>query len=236
MADQIIYAIGDVHGEAGMLDKLHAAIFARHEWKHPDAPMKLIHLGDYVDRGPDSCGVIETLIKLEGRDDIEVVNLRGNHEQMMLDAYEDEADNSGSRMHWLINGGDATLESYGKRGFEDPPKSHLQWLHDLPTIHLEPERKLVFVHAGVDPKTFPDCDPRIHLWTRSPRFFDPNRWDVGDLKGWQVVHGHTPTKNFQPQTAGAPARRYNLDTGAVYGGVLTAGVFADGEPVEFISV
>jgi serine/threonine protein phosphatase 1 len=236
MSGEVIYAIGDVHGEAEMLDRLHAAIFARHERNHSGAPLKLIHLGDYVDRGPDSCGVIETLMRLEGRDDIETINLRGNHEQMMLEAYEDGADHSGARMHWLINGGDAALESYARRGFEDPPQSHLRWLNDLPTLHLEPKRNLVFVHAGVDPKTFPHCDPRIHLWTRSPRFYDPTRWDIGALKGWQVVHGHTPTRDFRPQAAGAPARRFNLDTGAVYGGQLSAGIFAPDKEVEFLSV
>ncbi|MEM5515626.1 metallophosphoesterase family protein [Henriciella sp. AS95] len=236
MADDIIYAIGDVHGEAEMLDKLHAAIFARHEREHPRARLKLIHLGDYIDRGPDSCGVIETLMKLEGRDDVEVVNLRGNHEQMMLDAYEDGASHNGARMHWLMNGGDATLESYAHRGFEDPPQSHMQWLHQLPSLYLENERKIAFVHAGVDPKSFPNCDRRIHLWSRSPRFYDPTRWDNGELKGWQVVHGHTPTKDFEPQAAGAPARRFNLDTGAVYGGQLSAGIFAPGKEVEFLSV
>lgn len=233
MKQAVIYAIGDVHGEAGRLHALHDALFTRHGARTDSRPMKLVHLGDYVDRGPDSYDVIETVRAMEKREDVETVNLRGNHEQMMIEAYDE---NSDARLHWLMNGGDATLESYARRGFEDPPEHHLDWLRALPTLHLDETAGIAFVHAGVDPRTFPDCEDRIHLWTRSPRFMDPGRWVSGALDGWRVVHGHTPTPGFEPQAAGEPARRFNLDTGAVYGGKLTAGIFAPGEPVEFLSV
>lgn len=233
MDQPVIYAIGDVHGEADRLKALHAAIFRHHRETGGERPIKLVHLGDYVDRGPDSFDVIETVRSLETREDVEVVNLRGNHEQMMIDAYEEGSD---SRLHWLINGGDATLESYIRRGFQDPHDDHLDWLRHLPTIHLDEGAKIAFVHAGIDPLVFPDCGDRIHMWTRSKRFLDPSRWSFERMEDWRVVHGHTPTKDFEPHAAGSPARRFNLDTGAVYGGKLSAGVFAPGQPVEFLSV
>lgn len=232
MMQPVIYAIGDVHGEAARLRALHEEIFAYHRKRHPNEAIKLIHLGDYIDRGPDSCGVIEQLMVLEKQAGVETVNLRGNHEQMMLDAYSDPSD---SRLIWLMNGGDATIASYARRGLEDPPEAHLAWLRSLPTLHLEEYEKLAFVHAGVDPATFPDSGERTHMWTRSRRFFDTDGWGVSALRDWRVVHGHTPTPGFEPQAAGAPAQRFNLDTGAVYGGKLTAGVFAPHAPVEYLA-
>ena len=231
----VLYAIGDVHGELVRLRELHEAVFDFHERTYPELKLKLIHLGDYIDRGPDSAGVIQLLMDMEADPAIDIVNLRGNHEQMMLDAYSDSARDY--RLHWLTNGGDATLESYIRRGQENPYPAHLDWARNLPTLHLEEERKMAFVHAGVDPKTFPNCSDNVLMWTRSNRFFQPGSWDIGNLKGWKVVHGHTPTRDFRPQSAGDPPRRFNLDTGAVYGGVLTAGVFApDNEPAQFLTV
>lgn len=232
MTQPVIYAIGDVHGEAARLAVLHEAIFAHHQARYSGEPIKLVHLGDYIDRGPDSCGVVEQLMALETRDDIETVNLRGNHEQMMLDAYDDPSD---ARLMWLMNGGDATLASYARRGLENPPEAHLSWLRGLPTLYLEEDEKIAFVHAGVDPATFPHSGEQVHMWTRSRRFTDTRGWNFSALQGWRVVHGHTPTPGFEPQAAGAPAQRFNLDTGAVYGGKLTAGVFAPQAPVEYLA-
>ena len=94
MAGLIYFAIGDVHGESRKLGELHAAILERIAFE--GAPARIIHLGDYVDRGPDTKGVIERVMALEARfandASISVKSLKGNHEQMMLDAYDRTAD------------------------------------------------------------------------------------------------------------------------------------------------
>ena len=86
MAGPIYFAIGDVHGEADKLRQLHAAILDRIAFEGRAA--KIVHLGDYVDRGPDSRGVVDAVMAIEARFNrdpaIEVVSLMGNHEQMML--------------------------------------------------------------------------------------------------------------------------------------------------------
>ncbi len=231
------YAIGDVHGEAAKLHDLHAAIFENWTLAHGGRPMTLVHVGDYVDRGPDSRGVIDQIRALEAdaaaRDDYAVVNLKGNHEQMMLDAVMNFLSSRWNM--WLANGGDATLASYGA-DISSPPDDavdadHLAWLRSLPTRHISEDGRLVFVHAGIAPERFPDCPVDVRLWTRSSRFFEDAAWpDRPELDDILVVHGHTPTSG-EPELC---PRRVNVDTGACYGGPLTAAVIAPGEQVRFL--
>ncbi|MBI1188414.1 MAG: serine/threonine protein phosphatase [Alphaproteobacteria bacterium] len=234
------YAIGDVHGEAERLRALHDAILndiAAHGWA-----AEIVHLGDYVDRGPDSRGVIAAVMALQATAAHCVRALRGNHEQMMLDAY-DRFDNAD--MHWMMNGGAFAAESYGWREARGGDwracidKDHVAWLRGLPTLHCDDARKIAFVHAGIDPKTFPACSEEIRIWTRSQKFFDPGRWPARpELDGWLVVHGHTPTNDFRPQIVGGDARqprRINVDTGAVFGGALTCVVLAPDAAPRFLA-
>lgn len=244
--ETIYYAIGDVHGMARSLESLHALILADHERRGGKAAV--IHLGDYVDRGADSRGVIELVMKLEKKAEsqksLSVHSLLGNHEQMMLDAW--DGGHGTAEEHWLMNGGADTLKSYtrGRDGEHRGPNNkawrdavdpvHIDWLRDLPTMLVDETRKLVFVHAGIDPNTYPDCKDEIRIWTRSPRFFDPDRWpDRPELEGIRVIHGHTPTTDFAPDVG---ERRINVDTGAVYGGKLTCVVLAPGVKAEFLAV
>jgi len=217
----LICAIGDIHGEAKRLAALHAAIFDFRKAWHPDAALTLIHLGDYVDRGPDSCGVIEQLMALDARADLTSICLKGNHEQMML-----EGCGAGDGGMWRRNGGEDTLESYHRRGLDTVPRAHLSWLRTLPVHHVMEDRQLVFVHAGIAPSRWPDLDEQVGLWTRSPIFFDTSTWDNPALDGWTVIHGHTPTDDHVEEMHGDPPRRINIDTGAVFGGQLTAVVLA----------
>lgn len=225
MIDLIHFAIGDIHGEAAKLDALHAAILDRIAFEK--RPARVVHLGDYVDRGPDSRGVVERVMELQARfrndSQIEVVALLGNHEQMMFDAWaagpgsEDES--------WMSQGGAETVASYGHNPdsgldwCELVPKAHLRWIAGLPDMLHDEEQKLAFVHAGIEPSVFPLCTDRVHLWTRSDRFFNTGDWPARpELDGLTVIHGHTP-QGFEPELTG---RRINVDTAACFGGPLTA--------------
>jgi serine/threonine protein phosphatase 1 len=233
MSGPIYFAIGDVHGLSDRLGHLHEAILDNIIREQSAA--RIIHLGDYVDRGPDSRGVIDRIIALErafaGNPDIDVISLKGNHEEMMLSQI------GGVSETWLGQGGRETLASYGV----DPaghrfdwadllPQDHLDWLMNLPTLYHDAQRRMAFVHAGIDPHTFPACGEQVRMWTRSPGFTDIARWpDRPELAGLRVVHGHTPVNapEIHPH-------RINVDTGAVYGGDLTAVMLAEGATPRFL--
>ena len=136
-----LLAIGDVHGCPGPLDDLLA-------WVDPAPDDVIITLGDYVDRGPDSRGVIRRLIEL--RQTRKVVCLRGNHEVMMLEAWKGGRDD---RKMWLGVGGVQCLGSYGSAPgrsgtFEDIPREHWDFLEHNLLDYYETEH-FIFVHAGV---------------------------------------------------------------------------------------
>lgn len=233
MSDSVIYAIGDVHGEATRYGDLLAAIFEHHELMYADAPMKIIQVGDLVDRGPDSFGVVQTAIDLEKKQPKgSVIHLLGNHERMLLDVMDDEGGSNYS--FWLSNGGVETLSSYRLAGYETVSKAHINWLKKRPILYADDATKLIFVHAGIDVTAYPDCREDVRLWTRSPKFFQSDKWTNEALSGWRVVHGHTPTDDYLPDVDGAGGRRINIDTGAVFGGSLTAAVFAPGDAVRFL--
>ena len=210
-----VYAVGDVHGCADRLRALHQAI-ARDLAARPVAESQVVHLGDYIDRGPDSAGVVELLLRPFAQAGAGprplVVNLLGNHEDMMLAALADV----GAAPHWLANGGDAALESWNvplraraRQWAEAVPPRHLAWLRGLRLMHAA--GGYVFVHAGLRPGTKLAQQSRLDmLWIREPFLsFD------GELPG-VVVHGHT--------FAAAPvvrANRIGIDTGACMGGALT---------------
>ena len=179
----IYYAIGDVHGEADRLARLHDAILEHHAFFHSGLSQVIVHLGDYVDRGPDSCAVIEQIMSLESVADADealtLVNLRGNHEQQMLDALNDPDGSAMRTWKRRLIGGKATLESYEKRGDigMDKLDAHKAWLRDLPVIWKPEGVPLIFVHAGIDAEIYPNEDSRTYLWTRSPDFFDLGTWN-----------------------------------------------------------
>lgn len=232
MSDCIYYAIGDVHGESDKLDRL--LDFVRDDARRLGAPHKIVFLGDLVDRGPDSRAVVERAIKTTQSG--EAVAIKGNHEELLLHACANRE--SVGIYWWAENGGDETIASYmtsnGVRDdFRDAiDKAHIAWLRALPVMIRDEARGLVFVHAGIDPKTFPACSDEIRLWTRSRQFYDSEQWpDRPELDGVCVVHGHTPTADFRPDVS---PRRINVDTGACFGGPLTAVALAPGEGPRFL--
>lgn len=218
-AETLTYAIGDIHGCADLLD----ALLERIDAHAAGRPRKLVFLGDYIDRGPDSVRVIETLRKLQWREPDDVVCLMGNHEAMLLDAV------AGTNLDlWRLNGGGPTLASYGVSRPRDLPADIVAWIAALPTLHGDARR--CYVHGGLDPARGAEgSDRETRPWMREP-FLSANH-DFGR----HVVHGHTPTRDGRPELR---VHRTNLDTGAVFGGPLTAGVFTgeQGPPVEVLAV
>lgn len=222
-----VYAIGDVHGCAGMLCALHRLI-AADIVARPVSRAVLIHLGDYVDRGPDSAAVIARLLGPAPGDGLECLHLLGNHDAMMRDALAPGASEQAVGA-WLANGGDATLRSYGadpadRGSWGRVPEPHRQFLASRPLIWSA--GGYVFVHAGLRPgKPLAAQSEQDLIWIREP-FLSAQTEGFPQV----VVHGHTPVPH--PEVL---QHRIGIDTGAVYGGPLTC-VVLEGARCHFISV
>lgn len=213
----LTFAIGDIHGALHKLRQL----LARCEDHAGGRPRRYVFLGDYIDRGPDSAGVLRVLRDMAARLP-DVVALMGNHEAMLLAVIDGAIDPE----NWLGQGGIMTLRSFGVAAVSALPCSDVDWLRTLPVTKDDGRR--FFVHAGVDPRLPLDAqDENDLLWIREPFLADAR--DYGRL----IVHGHTPLPSGTPDWRG---NRLNLDTGAVFGGPLTAAVFGDDAtpPVTFL--
>ncbi|WP_421884426.1 metallophosphoesterase family protein [Pacificispira sp.] len=226
-----LIAVGDVHGHLNYLDDLLAALVRTPAPAAKNLRDRFVFLGDYIDRGPDSAGVIDRLIELreaEAGSADGAVFLRGNHEEMMLRFLKDGDMRLGGA--WIANGGDETLRSYGVTPPADAldtadfnrsrrdldaalPPAHLHFLETLSLIHRDGD--FIFVHAGLRPDVaVADQDAKDMMWIRDT-FLD-SQYDFGGL----VVHGHSPTPDPELHP-----NRICVDTGAGKGGYLTAGLF-----------
>jgi serine/threonine protein phosphatase 1 len=218
----VIWAIGDVHGRLDLLKPLVEAIMADAAASHASRKV-VVFLGDYIDRGPDSRGVVRYLAGLPANIGIEWRFLKGNHEEAMLDFLDDPTTGA----TWCEYGGDATLASYGLRM---PQMTHRPepWAHlsaDLEHKLAPAERAFLenldlslalgdyfFAHAGARPgERLERQADRDLMWIRNS-FLDS---EVEFEK--VVVHGHTPTR-----TVHVDRRRIGLDTKAYDSGVLSA--------------
>ncbi len=225
-----VYAIGDVHGCLAHLQALEALIVA--DAANIEGEKWIVMLGDYVDRGPNSAGVLDHLLA-PPPPGFERFCLAGNHEAMMLDFLSaPAADNT-----WLSFGGIQTLTSYGiasSVNWSDTRRSRAIIESHVPAEHIDFLKKLalylslpgtVLVHAGIRPGV--ELERQLEadlLWIRQP-FLDAQLPD-----GQRVVHGHTPSA--QPVVT---LSRLGIDTGAAATGVLTA-VRLSPHDHEFLSV
>lgn len=225
---ELVYAVGDIHGRSDLLGKLLRLIEADAA-PCGTAEKTIVFLGDYVDRGPDSRGVVEMLLKGLPLG-FAVHFLKGNHEALLLDFLA----NPGRLDYWRRNGGEATMASYGvdvdrltetgaspeawRQAFAAAlPEAHLSFFQHL-SLQV-PAGDYLFVHAGIRPGVPLDAQDETDLiWIRDEFLNAPEPF------GKVVVHGHTP--GTEPVVR---PNRIGIDTGAVFTGRLTALRLQNGE-------
>lgn len=199
------FAIGDIHGCLDQLEDLVDRI-------DPGKDDLLIFLGDYIDRGPSSLGVVDFMINLAAS--IPCVFLRGNHEHMFLEFLEFGA----NKALYFANGGMNTVQSYLG---PEPFLSHSQVVQKISEEHRDfyaglkwyyEDRNHIYVHAGIRPGVpMYNQDRQDLIWIRDEFIFSPT-----EMKK-KVIFGHTPFARPLIKED-----KIGIDTGAVYGGVLTA--------------
>lgn len=194
-----IIAIGDIHGCSAALAAITSAI-------DPQPDDTLVPLGDFIDRGPDSRGVLEQLLNLQDR--CRLVPLLGNHEVMLLDVLEGPA----SLAPWLSCGGAATLESYGGH-LEDIPPKHLDFIRRSRRYYETATH--FFVHANYAPDIRLDEMPDYLLFWEHLHFYRPPPHENGKI----AVVGHTALKTGDILDLG---HLIAIDTFCHGGGWLTA--------------
>lgn len=231
--DQRVYAVGDVHGRADLLEKLLNLIIADCSGETRRVP--IIFLGDYIDRGLQSRETVDRLLLLTRDKRFSPRFLKGNHEAALLDFL--ARPESGAA--WLAYGGAETLYSYGvKSPGPGAPSDHLHRTAEklrekLPLAHLDffshlelwiQQGRYLFVHAGLRPGRALDAQQEQDLLTIRDAFLKSGKkWP------FTVVHGHTPAEDVF-----IDRRRIGLDTGAYVTGKLSA-VRLEGADVRVLS-
>lgn len=229
--NQLLYAIGDIHGCFNALNNILKAI---HNDRQGD-PAKVVFLGDYVDRGPDSALVVDHLnwLKTKNPDaEVEYVFLKGNHEDMLID---DNFGNSGWG-GYIMNGGRQTNQSYVQENLT--LKDHIEFYRGLERFHRHGE--FLFVHAGI-PGIADRTIAEVTIQTQvDDHLIWDRQWTTHDGEFPEnvfVIHGHTPVPSVVYNK-----NQINIDTGCVFGkkyseeyGLLTA-IRLDGRTPEEITL
>jgi serine/threonine protein phosphatase 1 len=234
-AGELVYAVGDIHGCYDLMKDILGQVAADYAQRAAGRRPILIFCGDYVDRGPHSAKVMEALVWLQRRGEVDLHLLKGNHEQALL-AFIEEPE---SGPPWLRFGGQETLISYGvlppapEEGLDGLARARDELLERMPAAHLRLLQRLelmvvvgdyAFVHAGVRPGAPLEAqEERDLLWIREGFLDAPGPFEK------VIVHGHTWLSE-QPQLAG---HRIGLDTGAFATGTLTAMRFEDAGTAVF---
>lgn len=200
-----LIAIGDIHGCVHTLRDL------LHKVDYSSKTDVLVFLGDYIDRGLFSREVVSALMDMQKRDGTDaVVCLRGNHEQMAIDAYR-----RGNYSLWYRNGGAMT-----ERSFDDDSADigeAVSWFETLPLVYETPE--IIFCHAGLTYPALKDNSPSDLLWGRDWLYTDTQ------VREKQVVFGHTPSRNNLAYSTNTGD--ICIDAACVYGGCLCAMVLRE---------
>jgi serine/threonine protein phosphatase 1 len=198
------YAIGDIHGGAKTL----RAMLAQLQLQPAD---RLFLLGDYIDRGPDSKGVLDTILQLldAGHD---VRPVRGNHDDMLLQTVTGFRDNFA--WHWQREWGEVTLQSFGVKSPEELPPRYLQLLEQMPYLQVEDD--FVLVHAGLDMEA---ADPLTGSSALAMTWGETRGIDAARLCGRRLITGHHPVP--------LPLIRMSLQSSHIY---LDNGAFTGMQP------
>ncbi|SFM00383.1 serine/threonine protein phosphatase 1 [Bradyrhizobium sp. NFR13] len=218
----LTYVIPDLHGRRDLLD----LALVRIESHLAGEPATLVLLGDYVDKGPDSRGVIARL-RLIHAPALRLAMLKGNHDALMVAVLRGDM----AVANWLTKGGDTALASYGG-DIADVPVHDIDWLDARPLWHMDEHR--IYVHAGVDPALPMAQQDPVLLMTKRYADDDASGHDAGE-GARHVVHGHDRHADGPLLKQG----RSNFDTYAWKTGRLVIGVFDDalpGGPVELIEI
>ncbi|WP_273727049.1 metallophosphoesterase [Brucella gallinifaecis] len=225
-----LYAMGDVHGRLDLLQDMHGLIHADID-RNPTHDWRIIHLGDYIDRGPDSKAVLDFLIHASAHDP-RIISLIGNHDDGFV-RYLTTGDTNGI---FALHGGSDTARSYGvevdytdgasaaagyKQLVDKVPQAHIDYIRSMPSSVTFGD--FFFCHAGVNPAVSLDEQDRDDLmWIRTLFL----KWT--DPLEKVIIHGHTPQSAIDVQT-----NRVNLDTYAWKSGKLSA-IVIDGLEKRFL--